>query len=233
MATQTQERRRSPRYVVHDVRGWLTFRSEARVLNLSLTGMSVETLHPLEVGKAYTVRLTHGGDLDLRLAGTAVRSRFRGTRKLPAAQGGESAPVYESGIRFDDALGDKAATLHRLLGASAEVSLERRLTGRFDLGLPESVRLRRDYQFEVVKISATGMLIDAELAPRVDTLFEIGVGLGGEELKCPCRVAFVAPVEGRPGHHHLGVEFRDLSPSGRRRLEEFIAEEVAAGSPES
>ena len=230
MAAESQERRRSPRYVVHDVRGWLTFRSEARVLDLSLTGMSVETLHPLEVGKGYTVRLTHG-DIDLRLAGTAVRSRFRGTRKLPAAYGGESAPVYESGIRFDDALGDKAATLPRLLGASAEVSLERRVTGRFDLGLPESVRLRRDYQFEVLKISATGMLIEAELAPKVDTVFEIGVGLGGEELKCPCRIAFVAPVEGLPGHHHLGVEFRDLSPADRRRLEDFIVHEVAGGSP--
>jgi len=228
MAADTDERRRSPRYVVHDVRGWLTFRAEARVLNLSLTGMSVETIHPLEVGKAYTVRLTHG-DIDLRLAGTLVRSRFRGTRKLAAAQGGESAPVYESGIRFDDALGDHAATLHRLLGASAEVSLERRITGRFDLGLPESVRLRRDYQFEVLKISATGMLVEAELAPKVDTLFEIGVGLGGEELKSLCRIAFVAPAEGREGHHQLGVEFRDLSPADRRRLEDFIAREVSGG----
>jgi hypothetical protein len=83
----------------------------------------------------------------------------------------------------------------------------------------------------VLKISATGMLVEAELAPKVDTLFEIGVGLGGEELKSLCRIAFVAPVEGREGYHHLGVEFRDLSPADRRRLEDFIAREVAGGPP--
>ena len=230
MAEERTERRRSPRYAVHGVRGWLTLHSEARVLNLSLTGMSVETVHPLEVGKGYTIRLAHG-DLDLRLGGTAVRSRLRGTRKHGPGAGGDAVPVYESGIRFDDALGDKAELLHRLLGAGTEVSLERRITGRFELGLPESVRLRRDYQFEVLKISATGMLIETELAPRLDSVFEIGVALGGEELRSACRVAFVEPAAG--GRHHLGVEFRDVSAADRRRLEEFLAREAAGGAPAS
>lgn len=228
MAEESSDRRRSPRYVVRDVRGWMTFRSEARVRNLSLTGMSVETIDQLAVGKPYSVRLTHGGT-ELRLASTVVRSRFRGTRKPTG--GGDSVPVYESGIRFDDVLGDKGLALHKLLGAAAEVSLDRRITGRFDLGVPDSVRLRGDYQFEVLKVSATGMLIDAELAPRIDTIFEIGVGLGGEELTTSCRIAYVEPAEGREGHYRLGIEFQGLSPDDRRRLEDFIAREVAGAPP--
>ncbi len=230
MAGGGQERRRAPRYVVHGVRGWLVFQSEARVLNLSLTGMSVETVHRLEVGKAYAIRLAHDG-FDLRLNGTVVRSRLEGTRKLDAAAGHDSVPVYESGIRFDDALGEKGASLHRLLGASAEVSLERRITGRFDLGVPESVRLRREYGFEVLKISATGMLIEAALAPRLDSVFELSVALGGEDLRSSCRVAFVEKAAGE--RHQLGVEFRDMAAADRRRLEEFIAREVAGGAPPS
>ena len=225
MPVANEERRRYPRYTVSGVRGWLTFRSEARVLNLSLTGVSVETVHNLQVGKSYAVRLARD-ELELRLNGTVVRSRFLGSRKL---DGGEAEAVYESGLRFDDTLGEKGKTLERLLGASTEVSLERRVTGRFDLGLPESVRLRRDYQFEVVKISATGMLIAAELAPRLDSVLELSVGLGGEELVAFCRVAFVERVADEEERWHLGVEFRDMSPADRRRLEDFIVREVAGG----
>lgn len=220
-----EERRRCPRYAVSGVRGWLTFQSEARILNLSLTGMSVETFHHLEVGKEYAVRLLHD-EVELRLAGSVVRSRLLGTRRI---EGGEALPIYESGIHFEDALGEKGKALERLLGASTEVSLERRITGRFDLGLPESVRLRRDYQFEVLRVSATGMLVAAGLEPRLDSVLELSVEVGGEELTAACRIAFVEQAEDEDGEaerFHLGVEFRDLSAADRRRLEALIAREA-------
>jgi hypothetical protein len=140
--------------------------------------------------------------------------------------GGGSEPLYKVGIRFTDLSEEEAAALRGLLGASAEVSLEDEVVGRFELGLPESVRLHRDYRFDVLKISATGMLIEANLAPRLDSRVEVCVPLDGEELRAAARIAFVEPVAGEPDRHQLGVELCDLSQSARARLEEFISAQV-------
>lgn len=223
MAQEGIERRRSPRYEVEGVQGALTFRSDARIRNLSLTGMSVETADHLEVGKPYTLKLVHEGR-EVRLSGTVLRSRLRSTRKLP---GGESEPLYEVGIQFNDVLNEKALQLHGLLSASARISPDRRVTGRFEVGLPESVRLHGDHVFVLRKISATGMLIETGLAPRLESLIEVAIPLGdGEDLRVAARVAHLEPVADKPGRHLLGVEFRDLPPEGRRRLESFIASQV-------
>lgn len=216
------ERRRSHRFEVEGVRGSLTFRSEARIRNLSLTGMSLETADHLEVGKSYAMKLVYE-EGEMRLSGMVVRSRLLGTRRLP---NGDSQPVYEAGIRFDDVLNERATQLHDLLSASAQVSPDRRVTGRFEVGLPESVRLDGDHQFEVRKISATGMLIETGPAPRLGSVVEVSVPLtDGEELHAAARVAHIEPVAGSD-RHQLGVEFRDLTPSDRARLDSFIASQV-------
>lgn len=217
------DRRRSHRFEVEGVRGSLTFRSEARIRNLSLTGMSVETADHLEVGKPYSIKLAHG-EGEVRLSATVVRSRMLGTRKLP---NGDSEPLYEVGMRFNDVLNDKAMELHGLLSASARISPERRVTGRFEVGLPESVRLDGDHQFEVRTISATGMLIETGLAPRLDSVIDVSVPLGdGEELRAAARVAYIEPVADAPDRHRLGLEFRDLTPEDRDRLESFIGSQL-------
>lgn len=216
----SSERRRSPRYTVHGVRGWLVLQAEARVLDLSLRGVSVETGHHLQVGKTYAIKLTHEGR-ELRLSGVVLRSRFGKLRRE-----GQSEPNYRVGIRFADLGEEQAAALRGLLGASAEISIGSEVVGRFELGLPESVRLHRDYQFDVRKISATGMLIEANLAPRLDSLVEVCVPLGGEELRAAARIAFIEPVAGAAERHQLGIEFRDLSPAARAQLEGFIASQV-------
>jgi hypothetical protein len=220
-SSTSSERRRSPRYVVHGVRGYLTFQAEARIVDLSLAGVSVETAHHLQVGKGYSIKLAHDGR-ELRIAGTVLRSRLGTVRR----EGAESEPVYRVGIRFTDPTEQEVAALRGLLGASAEVSLEGEVVGRFELGVPESVRLHRDYRFDVLKISATGMLIEANLAPRKDSLVEVCVPLAGEELRATARIAYVAPVAGAPDRHELGIELRDLTPSDRARLESFIVSQV-------
>ena len=105
MAEERTERRRSPRYAVHGVRGWLTLHSEARVLNLSLTGMSVETVHPLEVGKGYTIRLAHG-DLDLRLldvvAAAALEDHDLNEIPGPLAAGGPARTRIPASARASE-----------------------------------------------------------------------------------------------------------------------------------
>lgn len=216
----SSERRRSPRYVVHGVRGWLVLQAEARILDLSLRGVSVETGHHLQVGKTYAIKLSHEGR-ELRLSGIVLRSRFGTLRRE-----GHSEPVYRVGIRFTDLSEEQATALRGLLGASAEISIDGEVIGRFELGLPESVRLHRDYQFDVLKISATGMLIEANLAPRLDSMVEVCVPLDGEELRAAARIAFIEPVAGAADRHQLGIELRDLSPSDRARLEGFIAAQL-------
>lgn len=218
MDREAKERRRSTRYPVSGVSGSLTFRSDARVVDLSLGGLSVETSQHLGVGKTYSIRLAREESDELRLGGEVVRSRLRGTR---ARDDGERGPVYEAGIRFHPLSDVQTAALRELLSASTEVQLDEPMAGRFDLGLPESVRLRSDYGFEVRKLSATGMLIESELAPRLDTVIELTVALGEGELRTSVRVAYVEEIA--PGRYHLGVEFGEMSADDRKLLDRFIA----------
>lgn len=221
MGTDSTERRRSPRHAVSGVHGSLTFRSDARVVDLSLGGAALETGQHLDVGKAYSIRLGREDGDELRIGGRVVRSRLRGTR---SHGNGERGPVYEVAIRFDPMPEERSEALRELLSTSAQIRLEPPAAGRFDLGLPESVRLRRDYQFEVRKVSATGMLIEAGLAPRLDTVFELCATLGDGEIRTFVRVAYVEPIG--EGRYHLGVEFRDMSADDRARLDRYIAQAV-------
>lgn len=219
MDREAKERRRSTRYPVSGVSGSLTFRSDARVVDLSLGGLSVETTQHLGVGKTYSIRLAREEGDELRLGGEVVRSRLRGTRARE--DGGERGPIYEAGIRFHPLSEVQTAALRELLSASTEVQLDTPMAGRFDLGLPESVRLRSDYGFEVRKLSATGMLIESELAPRLDTVIELTVALGEGELRTSVRVAYVEEIG--PGRYHLGVEFGEMSADDRELLDRHIA----------
>lgn len=97
-ATREVERRQAERSGVRYLRCYSPI--PATVQNLSLSGMCVETLTELELGRSYAFRLRHRGEL-LEIEGTIEWSLSRGD--LPFS-GDASFPLFWYGVAFTEKL---------------------------------------------------------------------------------------------------------------------------------
>jgi len=196
--------------------------ADARIINMSLTGMSVSSHSPMRIGRRYSLTLKHGEGLELKLQGTVMWCHLRA---IGSDQRDEPGPLYEAGIRFDDVLNDNAVSLVKFLEESAMIAPNQRLAGRFKVAAGQAVNLDTDYEFEVRTVSASGMLIEADASPPPDTVIELSVKLDGHTLKAPGRVAFQRDVGSADKRRitQIGVEFLELSKSDHKALEKVIA----------
>jgi c-di-GMP-binding flagellar brake protein YcgR len=223
------EKRRSPRYQVRDVEGTLLFNIEAKIYNLSLTGMAVETGSALRIGSALAFTLRHGND-SLRLTGSVAWCRLARTHK---ASGGDTVPVYEAGVKFEGMLSDLAGHLLHFLEDSAIISLETRIAGRFKVSSGQAVSIESSVEFLVTELSASGMQIESGIVPEIDSNIVLDFRLPRGEIRAQCRVASIRVPEtgGSRAVYRIGLEFQTLADAHHRILEAFIAEELHAGGP--
>jgi len=221
----TKERRRNPRHPVADVTGMLHVSTGARILNMSVTGMAVETETQLRLGRSYSLTLRHAEDRVLNLSGTLVWCHLRGVKK---AGTGQTTSVYHAGFVFDDILTEKADELTRFLEATAIIALDTRISGRFKLKLTEPVDLDTQYRFVVKTISASGLLIEAETPLPVGTAFDMEIQLQGTTLQTMGRVVHTRMVgdAGRGRTCEIGIEFTETAGQGRQAIEEFISRQL-------
>jgi len=222
--------RRSPRYAVDDVSGTLHFNTDARVLNVSLSGVALETSLPVRVGRAYTVTLRHDSEQTISLNAKVVWCHLQGTRKNKL---GESMPIYEAGLAFTDTLTESAAELVGFLQRAAIITVDQRVTGRFRFKNDEPVSLETAYGFSVRNVSSRGMLLETELAPQIGSVFDIEVALPAYTLQTRARVvqAKESRAEEKRTVSEVEVEFVDFSPTEQARLSEFIAGELRPLEP--
>lgn len=218
------QRRRSPRYEVHDLHGSLLFRLEVNVLNLSLAGVAVETTRQLKPGKLYTIRI--GGDSGaMDLDGTVKWCHLMKTRR---GENGEPVTVYNAGLSFDDTLNQKSQKLIEFMQDHVVLALEKRVVGRFRVRAGAPIAVSTRYEFEVLKLSMTGMLVRTALMAERESAFEMDLKLGEAVLEVAGRVAYSEKVGGTDESPdvNLGVEFLDLDDRRRQLLKEFIAHEL-------
>lgn len=223
------EKRRSPRYQVRDLEGTLLFNTEAKIHNLSLTGMAVETGSALRIGNPLAFTLRHGADA-VRLTGAVAWCRLARTRRDSS---GDSVPVYEAGVRFDGMLSDLAEHLLHVLEESAIISLETRIAGRFKVATGQAVSIESPVEFVVTEVSASGMQIESGVVPEIDARLALDFRLPRGEVRAHRRVASIRSPEDGGGRavYRIGLEFQILADEHRRALEAFIAEELHAGEP--
>jgi len=202
--------------------------ASARILNMSLTGMAIESSANLRVGRSYTLRLIHGDTIGPELSGTVVWCHLNAARPT---ESGETSPVYEAGMRFDHMLTQAAHELLTFLRATAVLSVQQRLTGRFSVNIEESVALNAECEFVVRTLSASGMLIETDVSPEPNTTIDLRVQLGGAAISARCRVAFVRDIGEQEKRRitAVGVEFVSMPEPDRAVLDEFIARLLTAG----
>ncbi|MDH3745616.1 MAG: PilZ domain-containing protein [Acidobacteriota bacterium] len=230
--TQTADERRSNRrYRVEGVRGQFLFSTDARVIDMSLNGMSLEIASPLKVGREYSLKLDRE-DAVIQLKGTIVWCTLvRTTRD----ERGDVIPVYRAGIHLEDVISGKAGKLMDFIQENAIVSLEKRLFGRFRVETEQSADLGFEAEFQVIQLSLSGMLVETEIAPPVESRCRMEIEIGEMSLDAESRVVRVETVEREPEGggpsipiFSLGVEFADLTPESVESLETFIRDETGS-----
>jgi hypothetical protein len=235
MTSSTTERRGNPRHLVEGVRGTFLFRTDARVLNMSLDGMSIETGNPLKVGSSYSLKLEEAtGEIPMR--GVVV---WCSLVKTTRSEEGDVRPVYKAGIHFADLLTKEAGDLRTFIRQHAVISLENRLFGRFRIEPEQSADLSFEADFLVRQLSATGMLVETDIAPPIDSRCQMDIRLAEVEFSTLARIARVERVERRGSEEDedehdepismifLGIEFLELEDEARKDLDRFIETELS------
>lgn len=224
-----RERRLRRRHGLEDVEGSLLFSYQCRVLNLSATGMAVESATPLAPGRRYKLKISHG-ERTIPLSGTVAWCRLQGTRRN---EQGDSVPVYAAGIELGDELPEKAREIRPLLEAQGVIQLERRLSGHL---VPRGAAGEDAPPATVVvrSLSRSGLVVDAPFFPEKGDLLDLWIGLdegGGLPLTGRVRrVRSASPRDGQPWAE-LTVEYADMSPADGNRLDRLIRDELLELAP--
>jgi hypothetical protein len=171
-------------------------------------------------GKEYSFRLQGRGG-PIQMCAVAQWSQLVRTDSTE----GDVIPVYQIGLHFQEILDERALEILHFLEENIIIDVDQRLFGRFSLRDPQSVELDVSSEFQMRRISLSGILVEAELSVPLerDLIVELDVQEPKLSLRARGRVAFVAggPENGR-GHSQLGIEFLDLSPENKHRLEAFL-----------
>jgi len=218
------ERRRHRRYDVEDVLGHLRLSFDAKILNLSLDGMALETHGWLRVGRRYSFKIRHS-DASIDLGGMVSWCTLVRTEHV----GEEILPVYRAGVQFEDALTEKALQVRGFLEQNALKPLDStRAFGRFRLRRGGAVDVDVCRDFVVRRLSLSGLLLETDLLPELDARFELELRLGEREIQVPARVAYVERLEMESGEPRaeIGMEFLSLTMEARRLLEQLMEREL-------
>ena len=140
-----REARRFRRYDVADVRGSLLLSLDARILNMSLTGMAIETGSVLKVGGDYWLRLSQDGN-PLRFKTKVQWCRLVRNERTPRAT---CAPSTRPASTSATASTSNARQVLSFLEKHIVVEVDRRLTGRFNLAQAPTAAIAVRHDFEV------------------------------------------------------------------------------------
>lgn len=225
-----EERRVEPRHDLEGVTGLLSYAVRARVRDLSLSGVAVETHSALRVGRSYSVRLGSEDD-GIELSALVRRSVLRRTVKAP---NGDVLPVYETGLSFDGVTAEVRAALRALIARTVVVKPERGLPGFLQFPGAPNGAAAEDQRCEVLQITRSGLLADTGVPGEDGEVRWVTVCLPDLSFCSRGEIANLGPRPGGKGLR-LAIEFRETSPTDLERLERFLEQEVARleeGAPE-
>lgn len=216
----TGSERREERFSVEGVRGSLIVTGDAQVTNLGLDGLGIETRTPLEVGRTYVLSLVRP-DRQLRVEGRVAWCSLVRTER----ESDEVLPIYRAGVRFVETLTDKANEVATFLDDNAVAGTEKRKFGRFRLSRDKAATVGAETEFVVREMSLSGMLIEADLALRVDTLHRMEIRLPELSFAAQVRIARAKRLddenESGVALYRLGVEFVELDHAAVASLEKL------------
>jgi hypothetical protein len=218
------------RFRVADLHGTLQFAHPAVVLDLSRSGIAVESAERLVPGRTYPLQLEGRDGLLITTSARVVWCKLTGTCEN---EDGEAAPVYRAGLEFQGVLPEAAGRLFDELEASTVEDVGINLRARYKLSdLASTLLLRGQSTFDVRTMSRNGMGAEMEYSPRVGSMLEFVLPLD-EPLELRGRVADVNPAAENPTRFLVGIEFVSVPPLAQGRIDRYLESLRAKLTPAS
>jgi hypothetical protein len=197
------------------------FTTSVEIVNMSLGGAAVRADMRLNIGREYLLRLEVDGK-GLGIKGVVVWSTLSGLRRSEA---GEMISQYSAGLRFRDVITEQLSQLLGFIDQN-KVNPEKRLVGlRFRIGAAGKAVLDAAQGYEVQLISLSGMLIRTDQDLLLEGLHPMELVPDNESpIRFTGRVASSLEVhDDGAAFHEVGIEFVEMTPNDRARLDAFVA----------
>ena len=210
---------RAPRLRNPQLRGVLPYRSQARLVDLSVSGIGIETFRLLPLRHHCRVELAEHPNVSLRLEG---QLRWKKLQALESNPRGETAPLYRCGLSLDREGNDRKKILS-YISDFADKPHGVRQPPRFLLRQPEAVDVMTPCPFDVHSISSSGALLDIDLSPELGSRVELLMDLpdGPSHLRAEV-VDLIRRRDGDRAKTQLAVRFLDHDTSDRASLMAFV-----------
>jgi hypothetical protein len=220
MTDKKNEGRKHKRYIVDGIQGNVFYPANLEVLNLSIDGAAIETTKWLDLNREYTLKIKYK-DVVLNLRGRVVWAILTSQKK----RGSDKViPVYRAGVRFTDTLSEKTTMLINFIEENKIRTLEKRLVGvRFKIANTQNVQIDYPYEYEVKKMSLSGMLVETEYVLDINSNYDMELFLNENVLNILGRVAYCEKIDSNDViKYNIGMEFVEMSDNDREILKEFL-----------
>jgi len=215
------ERRRHRRYTVRAVKGSLreASRTELTALDLSLTGLAIETHQTLRVGSEQQLQLK-GSEQQIALT---VEIRWCQLVRTESGRHGDNLPVYRAGVDFRAALTHHAGALLSFIAHHVEIELTPPIPIRLDR--PCAQGLITVGSATMSRLSSTRLRIETAVALQLGDQLEIVAEDTRLYLGTAATVIAHKKNPDRPGRQ-TDLEIIDLDHQATKALEQFIRSAV-------
>jgi hypothetical protein len=211
--------RQHRRYRVADLHGTLQFSHPATVIDLSRSGIAIESAERLVPSRVYPLQLEGRDGLLITTSARVAWCRLFGT--TVDAQG-ELAPLYRAGLEFQSELPEPATRLFDQLDRGAVSRIETSLRAQYKAGDSGSTLVLRDQAtFEVKTLSRNGMAAEMRHAPRAGSMLEFVLPLE-QPLELRGRVVDVLPAAEDPIAYLVGIEFVGVAASSQSLIDRYL-----------
>lgn len=220
-----QDKRKYIRFKLNDleVNGKMALATEVKVIDISISGISVKANRRLNIGGDYTLKLE--GRKTISLRGTVIWCSLTDSRKGP---GGEMIPMYSAGMQFKDMSKERTTELQYLIDTykikEIQVVGGTRQYIRFNIKDPENVVLIYPDNYKVKTISLGGMLIECQRNFEIESRIPMEMLIhDNKPFKFMGRVASSRAIDEKGQiTYDIGIEFLALTEKDREMLTLFI-----------
>lgn len=220
MFKSKKEQRRYKRYKVGSIHGNILYSADFNIVNISLDGAAIETTKRLNIDREYTLKIKSKANiLDLRgLVAWSILSHTE-TKKS-----GEVVPVYKAGVRFTNVQGGRSGDLLKFIDENKSKTIEKRMLGvRFKVKKADDTIIDHSDEYDIKRISLSGMLIETESLFEVDSHHEMKIYLDQRGLLVVgCVVNCVEYTIDNIDKYEIGIKFIKMSNEDRSFLKHFL-----------
>lgn len=228
---ESRNRRRHKRFKVEgaEVNGEMLFTKEVNVLDMSMSGIALQTDRQLKIGREYLLNLQNE-DKIISVKAIVVRSVLSESRTDIS---GDVIPLYIIGMQFTNISDEKINEIIQFIdnhktGDQPKIKtngkMEQRKCNRFPVNVDGKTILNFQELYTVKVISLNGMLIDSSHFLKIEDKLHMKIHLPQDKM-----IDFIGRVascsekdEGDQKRYDIGIEFIQMSEEHKEALNGFF-----------